>query len=34
MQTKIDLSDQPKGIYFIRAEEKNKRTLTGKVILE
>lgn len=33
-QTEINLSNQPKGIYFIRAEDKNKRILTGKIILE
>jgi hypothetical protein len=31
---KIDISDKPKGIYFIRAEDKNKILLSGKIILE
>lgn len=33
-QTEINLSNQPKGIYFIRAEDKNKKMFTGKIILE
>lgn len=30
----IDISDKPKGIYFIHAEDKNKMILSGKIILE
>lgn len=30
----IDISDKPKGIYFIRAEDKNSKIYSGKLILE
>jgi hypothetical protein len=30
----IDISNKPKGIYFIRAEDKNKVLYSGKIVLE
>lgn len=30
----INISDKPKGIYFIRAEDKNKKILSGKIVLQ